>query len=306
MKWDNYKTIKKSEWQEIATSFGITYEGNSVVRYLVEKIAEKVGVDDKIVSDNDLKKQVIEKINSESEIVSVEETVESEVVSIEEKTESEVVSVEEKTESEIVPVEETIESITTEPIIEKVEVPVIELSRLEQLRKECESYGIAWAENHSEANLEQVLNSVKSAGVLPLSEQPTINTNESFEITSSNADEVAQAVANAPQTGFTSTQNPAFNPFAVPPVAPINGGYTTSNAYLDTYKNIYLNAIRGHWRLLSLNDINEMISRDTQTFTHQINSNPQQANKVEIWLTQGSASVRIPSADTNEWIDING
>ena len=295
MKWDNYKTIKKSEWQEIATSLGITYEENSVVRYLVEKIAEKVGVDDKIVSDNDLKKQVIEKINSESEIVSVEETVESEIVSVEEKTES-----------EIVPVEETIESITTEPIIEKVEVPVIELSRLEQLRKECESYGIAWAENHSEANLEQVLNSVKSAGVLPLSEQPTINTNESFEITSSNADEVAQAVANAPQTGFTSTQNPAFNPFAVPPVAPINGGYTTSNAYLDTYKNIYLNAIRGHWRLLSLNDINEMISRDTQTFTYQINSNPQQANKVEIWLTQGSASVRIPSADTNEWIDING
>jgi hypothetical protein len=273
MKWDNYKTIKKSEWQEIATSFGITYEGNSVVRYLVEKIAEKIGVNDKIVSDNDLKKQVIEKINSESEVV---------------------------------PVEETNESKTNEPVIEKVEVPVVELSRLEQLRKECESYGIAWAENHSEANLEQVLNSVKSAGVLPLSEQPVINTNESFEITSSNADEVAQAVANASQTGFTSTQDPAINPFSAPPVPPVNGGYTTSNAYLDTYKNIYLNAIRGHWRLLSIADINEMISRDTQTFTHQVNVNPLQNNRVEIWLTQGSASVRIPSDNKNEWIDING
>jgi hypothetical protein len=75
MKLDNYKTIKKTEWQEIAKQFGISYEENSVVRYLVEKIAEKIGVDDKIVSDNELKKQVVDKINCDFEVVPLEEPV---------------------------------------------------------------------------------------------------------------------------------------------------------------------------------------------------------------------------------------
>lgn len=289
MKWDNYKTIKKSEWQEIAKSFGISYEENSVVRYLVEKIAEKIGVDDKIVSDNELKKQVVEKLNSNSEVVPVEETA---------KPKTTKTTTKKATTKKV--------SKPKEPIIAKVEVPVVELSRIEQLRKECESYGIAWGEAHSEVNLEQVLNSVKGAGGQPISEQPTINTNQSFEINSTNADEVAQAIANAPQPTFNRTQDPAFNPLSVPTAPPVNGGYGTSNVYLDTYKNIYLNAIRGHWRLLSVNDINEMISRDVQTFTYQVNVNPQQTNKAEIWLMQGSASVRIPSDDKNEWLDING
>ena len=289
MKWGNYKVIKKAEWQELAKSFGISYEENSVVRYLVEKIAEKIGVDDKIVNDNELKKQVIEKINSDSQNVTVEETAQPKPKKV--------------TTKKVTPKKV---SKPKEVVIEKVEVPVVKLSRLQQLRIECESYGVAWSLIHTEQNLEQVLNGVKSAGVLPISEQPIINTNESFEINSANVDEVSLAVENAPQPTFASTQDPAYNALSVPPVPLVNGGYTTSNAYLDTHKAIYLNAIRGHWRLLSIADINEMISRDIQTFTHQVNVNPQQANKVEIWLTQGSASIRLPSANTNEWIDING
>ena len=292
MKLDNYKTIKKTEWQELAKSFGISYEENSVVRYLVEKIAEKIGVDDKIVSDNELKKQVIEKINSDSQNVPVEETVQAK------------------------PKKVTAKKVTTkkvskpkEVIIAKVEIPVVELSRLEQLRKECESYGVAWSEIHTETNLEQVLNGVKSAGVQPISQVQTsitpvetINTNEAFEINSSNASLVAQSVSNAPQG------NPAFNPLLglVASETPVNGGYGSSNSYLDTYKGIYLNAIRGHWRVLSVAEINEMILRDNQTFTHQINFNPQQQNKVEIILIQDTHKVRIPSDNQNEWLDING
>ena len=71
MKLENYKNIKKSEWQEIATKFDILWTEDSVVRYLVEKIAEKIGVDDKIVNDNELKKQVVEKINLDFEIIPV-------------------------------------------------------------------------------------------------------------------------------------------------------------------------------------------------------------------------------------------
>jgi hypothetical protein len=276
MKLDNYKNIKKSEWQVIASQFGISYEENSVVRYLLEKIAEEIGVDSKIVSDNELKKQIVDKINSDFDIIADNEDVE-----------------------EIPAVDE---------------IPVAELSRLEQLRLECETYGVAWSEIHTEQNLEQVLNGVKSAGVQPIKDMPTtitksneitespsVDINAPFEINSSNATEVAQAVANAPQG------NPAFNHLAnIQTEKPKNGGYNSSNAYLDTYKNIYLNAIRGHWRVLSLAEINEMIMRDTHTFSHQINVNPQQQNKVEIILSEGNYSVRIPSEDTNDWLDING
>ena len=73
MNLNNYKTINKTEWQELATKHGIEWNKNSVVRYLVEKIAEKIGVDDKIVSDDELKKQVIEKINIESNTVTMKE-----------------------------------------------------------------------------------------------------------------------------------------------------------------------------------------------------------------------------------------
>lgn len=299
MKLDNYKNIKKSEWQEIATEFGIKYDENSVVRYLVEKIAEKIGVDDKIVSDNELKKQVVDKINSDFEVVPVAE-VKAEPIK--------------KATTKKAPakkVSKTKEVVEEKPAV--LEILVSELSRLEQLRLECECYGVAWSEAHTEQNLEQVLNGVKSAGVQPIKEMPTtitqsnettestsVDINAPFEINSQNANEVAQAVANAPQG------NPAFNPLAITPPPPKNGGYNSSNSYLDTYKNIYLNAIRGHWRVLSIAEINEMITRDVQTFKHQINVNPQQQNKVEIILTDGNYSVRIPSDNTNDWLDING
>jgi len=306
MKFDNYKTIKKTEWQDIATQFEIEWNENSVVRYLVEKIAEKIGVDEKIVSDNELKKQVVNKINSDFEVVPLEEPA-KEVSKKSTAKKSTAKKVSKPKETVIAKVEsEKKEIISTEEVI--VETPVIELTRLQQLRLECEAYGIAWSEGLTEVNLEQVLNGVKSAGVQPMKEVATsitpvsqaINTNEAFEINSSNAVDVAQAVSNTQMT------NPAFNPLATPPPPLVNGGYQNSNSYLDTYKNIFLNTIRGHWRLLSVAEINEMILRDTQTFTHQVNLHPQQQNKAEIILTQGEFSVRIPSDNTNDWLDING
>ena len=58
MKLDNYKTIKKSEWQEIATTLNVEYAKEDVVRILLEKIAVKLGLDFNNLNDNDLKKQV--------------------------------------------------------------------------------------------------------------------------------------------------------------------------------------------------------------------------------------------------------
>jgi len=309
MDLNNYKTINKTEWQELATKHGIEWNKNSVVRYLVEKIAEKIGVDDKIVSDDELKKQVIVKINIDSHIGTMKEIVKKTAkkeVTKKEVTKKEVAKKVVKAKSSASPKKEIAKEVVVEtPVVEKPP-----LTRLEELRLECESYGVSWSEIHSEVNLEQVLNGVKSAGVQPISQvqtsitpvQTTINTNEAFEINSSNANQVAQSVSNAPQG------NPAFNPLLglVASETPVNGGYGSSNSYLDTYRGIYLNAIRGHWRVLSVAEINEMILRDNQTFTHQINFNPQQQNKVEIILIQDTHKVRIPSDNQNEWLDING
>ena len=302
MNLNNYKTINKTEWQELATKHGIEWNKNSVVRYLVEKIAEKIGVDDKIVSDDELKKQVIEKINIESNTVTMKEIAKTAKKEVAKK---EVAKKVVKAKSTASPKKEITKEVVVEtPIVEKPQ-----LTRLEELRLECESYGVSWSEVHTESNLEQVLNGVKSAGVQPISQVQTsitpvetINTNEAFEINSSNASLVAQSVSNAPQG------NPAFNPLLglVASETPVNGGYGSSNSYLDTYRGIYLNAIRGHWRVLSVAEINEMILRDNQTFTHQINFNPQQQNKVEIILIQDTHKVRIPSDNQNEWLDING
>ena len=49
-----------------------------------------------------------------------------------------------------------------------------------------------------------------------------------------------------------------------------------------------------------------MILRDTQTFTFKINFHSTQQNKIEIILSQDNSSVRIPSNNNDEWLDING
>ena len=326
MKLDNYETIKKSQWQEIATHFGVVYQEDNVVRYLVEKIAEKIGVDDKIESDRELKRKVVEKINSLTIIdvgINGDDGVEGvdgiSDIGLENGSNLEPVAEESVTEESVTEQPVTEEPVAEEPVAEEpvaeepvVEEPVAEelpqLTRMEQLRLECESYGVAWAENHTEANLEQVLNGVKSAGVQPIKDVPTfsapvekeLDVTQAFEITSENVDEVSSLI------DVRKLNNPAYNPLAVEQKPIVNGGYNNSNTYLDIFKNMYLNAIKNHWRVLSYNEISEMILRDKQTFTFEINFHPSQSNKVEIILKQDNNSVRIPSSDTNDWLEING
>jgi len=409
---DNHETIKKSQWQEIATNFGIAYQEDDVIRFLVERIAEKIGLVHESVSDYELRKNVVDKINSlESENAEepiVEEPIVEEPIAeepiveepiveepiVEEPIAEEPIAEEPIAEEPIVEepiveqpiveqpiveqpiveepiaeepiaeepiveqpiVEEPIaeEPIVEEPIVEEpiVEEPIVEepiaeepiveepiseepiaeepiaeepiveepiaeepiaeeltqLSRLEQLRLECECYGIAWAENHTETNLEQVLDNLKSAGVQPIKDLPnflnsveeSLDVTQAFEITTENVDNVSSLIE------ISRLNDPAYNPLSVEQKPVLNGGYNSSSTYLDTFAQMYLNAIRTHFRVLSFNEISEMILRDKQSFTFVINFHPNQANKVEIILTQDNSSVRIPSNDTNDWLEING
>ena len=60
----DYKKMLKADWQKVAGKHNVEFKAKSTVRYLVEKVAEKIGVDDKIVDDEDLKKAVCEKLNT--------------------------------------------------------------------------------------------------------------------------------------------------------------------------------------------------------------------------------------------------
>ena len=251
----NYKNLKKADWQTLATKFNVEWTDESVVRYLVEKIAEKIGVDDKISSDNLIKKEVCEKLLNNPDLMN-------------QPTKEKVVKA------------KTTKAKVSKP--KETKVPV--LSRLEELRLECEKYGVAWVDKHTEEGLEQLLTAIKSAGVTPIS-------TDTFEISSDNVDSIS-SVTTIQQTESNKVETPTI--------------YTSNNGVLLNYRNIYLNAIRGHFRCLFAHEIEEMISRDNVPFTFEVKFNPQQRNKVEIILTMGTESVRVPSDNNNDWIEING
>ena len=275
---DNYKNLKKANWQELATKFAIEWTDDSVVRYLVEKIAEQIGVDDKIVSDNELKKQVCEKLISNPDLLNPPK--------------------EEKPTTAKVKVTTAKVKVTTAKVkkeIKKVEENIVPaLSRLEELRKECEIYGVAWVEKHTEEGLEQLINAIKSAGVVPI-------TNSTFEISADNVNSIEKATENViTQTNLTPTNVIPTNEPAI-----INST-VSSKTILESYRQIYVHAVKSHFRCLTYNEIEQMITRDVVPFIYKINRNKEQANKLEIILTIGKDTIRVPSDDVNDWLTING
>jgi len=251
----NYKNLKKADWQTLATKFNVEWTDESVVRYLVEKIAEKIGVDDKISSDNLIKKEVCEKLLNNPDLLN-------------QPTKEKVVKA------------KTTKAKVSKP--KETKAPV--LSRLEELRLECEKYGVAWVDKHTEEGLEQLLTAIKSAGVTPIS-------TDTFEISSDNVDSIS-SVTTIQQTESNKVETPTI--------------YTSNNGVLLNYRNIYLNAIRNHFRCLFVHEIQEMISRDNVPFAFEVKLNPNQRNKAEIILSMGTESVRVPSDNNNDWIEING
>ncbi len=257
MELSNYKNLKKADWQELATKFAIEWTDDSVVRYLVEKIAEKIGVDDKTVSDLELKKQVCAKLVSNPDLLNEPKKAKATA----KKTTAKATAKTKTTKTETKPA----------------------LSRLEELRLECEKYGVAWAELHTEESLEQLLGAIKSAGVTPI-------TNGEFEISAENVDGIEIMTQNVPSE--TPVKTPTI--------------YTSNSGVLLNYQNIYNTAIKNHFRCLFIHEIEEMIARDNLPFQFKVNRHPNQLNKAEIILTMGSENCRVPSADLNDWILING
>lgn len=127
-----YKDLRKADWQRLADSHGVEYKSKSTVRYLVEKIAEIIGVDDKIVDTEELKSKVCDVLNADS---SNETTINAEDRKVNEEG------------VDVVEVEQD-----------------LSVSKLDALRKECDAIGLAWGEKHTETDLQQLINAVKGSG----------------------------------------------------------------------------------------------------------------------------------------------
>lgn len=268
----DYKTMLKADWQKLAGDYNIEFQTKSTIRYLVEKIAEKIGVDDKIVDDEHLKKAVLEKIHS----------------LIEKKTKTKTKEVEE------------------EPI------HIVTDSKLALLRKECDELSLGWSEKHTESDLEQLLNAVKSAGVVPSIEldinkiddvlEQLSNAGESAGINSSIESDIPQTpapfnpiVQNAGMQTFNDTQKPL-----------VNDPQQVDDSNLDIYRKSFTQSIRGHWRVMTLNEITDLFNQANYPFKFEVKRHPQNSNQIEIILTSSGNSKRIPSDNEGDWITING
>jgi len=306
------KNIKKVEWQEMATSHGIQFTEKNEVRYLVEKIAEKIGVDDKIVKLDDLKQAVCDKLWASESNTSNTEVVENVTTKNETLEETSNVDAElfhYRNEARRLGVIHSHEQ-TTNDLIQlldyhcqqnppvtyikfgnEVETPSAPVDRLEELRAECTRYGLGYAPFHKVEDLEQLLNAVRGI-VQPIS-------NDSFELS---ADTFADVVSKTPSAPVTPIAN---NPISGVNMMP-QVNMTTPNSELDKYRILFTQTIRGHFRLMSIAEIKDMIERDRYPFSYSINTNPNQNNLIEITFTSGGNSVRLPSEDRNDWLSING
>jgi hypothetical protein len=385
------KGLKKPDWQKLAKSHKIQFEEKNTVRYLTEKIAEKIGVDDKIVKLDDLKQAVHDKLE-EMASASKKKTAEKKDAPAKKESAKKAPAKKADAKKEAKPkastkkkstkgsgkkgekkattkkdapkpeisaeaseklrldhyraeamrldtnfgLEQTSEdvlkliqySLKQQPekgvlvmfdqdkAVAEANAPVEEgapASGLANLRYEVEAHGGSWGEAHTEADLQQLLTALQSAGVTPNYEavkKPDLKQG-SFELKTDNIEEIK---GDAPKAGEVETPAP-FNPISQVGEKPafLQEQPTTNvpvtvvdEGQLHTYKGVFLGTIRNHFRLLSMQGVLDLFKQADYPFTHVVNRHPEQANKVEIILTSGENSVRVPSDEPNEWIDING
>jgi len=224
----NHSTMKKEDWKNLAVQYGIGFDEESTVRYFVEKIAEKIGVDDKIVNTNHLKIEVIAKINESNEVDA--------------------------------PTEAPTETFTIETNNDDV---------IKNLRDKCDKLGIGWSEIHTISDLTSIISAVEGS-------------------------------ASVPTPSVSSSVSPVLN-------APVNKNqskFDTKN--LEVYRDVIITGIRNHWRKMLPNEITEILNIGNYPFTYVMKSNPSNPLQLEILITMNGSTVRIPSQNNHDWIEING
>jgi hypothetical protein len=276
------KTMKKNDWLEIANGvFNLGLSDSETVDNLVLKIAKELDIETDSVKITDLKKQVLTKI----------EVINQRIEDLDE-TNNETIS-------------DIISQETEEPIV--LEEPKIVYSELDNLRAECLMYGLGYGEKHKVSDLTQLLNQIrgKVTASMTLEEAlkkitPTETNDEkevvdniNFEITLDNVDDVLK---NAPEDKNPNNTIKLETKTIAVPVSSIKNN-------LEVYRGTFTQTIRSHFRPQTISEIRGLFKHE-YPFTHEINVNPKNKLQVEIIFTQNDISVRVPSDNPNDWIDI--
>jgi hypothetical protein len=170
--------------------------------------------------------------------------------------------------------------------------------RITQLRKECTALGVGFAPAHGIADLEQLLNAVKGAGV-------TVESRKSFELTLDNLESIKGNPT--PPSPFNPTNQVGSTPSFLGNAPKSSSDVSSVDAgQLEMYRNVFMGTILNHFRLMSKNEISGLFAQANYPFSYEIKNHPEQGNKIEIILTSGKSSLRLPNENTNDWINING
>lgn len=282
------KTMKKNDWLEIANKIlNLGLSDTETVDNIVLKIAKELNIETNSVKISDLKKNVINQI----------ELIKQRGANADETND-------EKVEEVLVK-----ESVVEEPVVEEpvVEETKIIYSELDNLRAECIMYGVGYGEKHKVSDLTQLLNQIrgKVTASMTLEEAlkkivPTETNNEkevldntNFEITLDNVDDVLK---NAPEE---ISENNSFKVETKKVAVPVS----TIKNNLEVYRGTFTQTIRSHFRPQTISEINALFKHE-YPFTHEINVNPKNRLQIEIIFNQNDISVRVPSDNPNDWIDI--
>jgi len=274
--------MKKNDWLNIANgNLNLGLSDSETVDNIVLKIANELNIETNSVKITDLKKNVLIEI----EIRNQRNSNDSESISFE--------------------VENTTEEITEEI----TEEPKVIYSELDNLRAECLMYGLGYGEKHKVSDLNQLLSQIRGKVTASMTleealkkitlsetnnETEKVIDNTNFEITLENVDDVLK---NAPENNNSNSNSIQLETKKI--VVPAN----TIKNNLEVYRGSFTQTIRSHFRPQTINEIRSLFKHE-YPFTHEIKVNPKNKLQIEIIFTQNDVSVRVPSDNINDWIDI--
>ena len=294
----------KNNWLELANGLlNLGLSESLSIDSIVLNIAKELGIQVYSVKIEDLKKQVITKI----EIVKERGAKANETN--DDKFAGESLQ---ETEEPILLEEHIIEKpIIKEPITK--EEPKVVYSELDNLRAECIMYGVGYGEKHTVSDLTQLLGQIrgrvsanmtleealKQLNPIPSNEVSQANETAStmdannFELTLDNVDVVKEI---APVQSNTSASIKLETKQIAIPVKTIKSN-------LEIYRETFTQTIRGHFRPQTIQEINALFNHE-YPFTHEVKENPKNELQIEIIFSMQGVDVRVPSDDNNDWIQI--
>lgn len=124
--------------------------------------------------------------------------------------------------------------------------------------------------------------------------------NAPVEVTSDNLEEVSKTAPTAEQAKIAKeNKKSAVEKVSAQPEA------VHTNPLL-VYSDSIRNTIRNHFRMMSRQEINELMARGNYPFSYEVKPNPAQpGNQIFIDIADAQNKARIPN-DENDFITING